>query len=302
MLQSYKYSIIICMSLLMLFNSSCDDPENTYNPDSSNLFMQQFDNIPYAGDDSYYGFWGVENNKFKFIGQFQMLINNEVTSSSFDISTSDAETLDTVELWLYKGDQSNLSQPEGVKLLRGNFNINGCLMTAYADDILPTDLASATGSFEVATPSDGLDTNERVGVWFAHNIETDTPTASLELPELNDSWTYYSRVQFSNSFRLNLGDFRTPDGPDDSNEYCVSGYQPLFPGEDFFQNMPPDYNEENGLDYSVISVSIRPTFYPDLDEFRWDVLQEAFYAEDKSHVAINLRYRPNGLGKILLTR
>lgn len=92
----------------------------------------------------------------------------------------------------------------------------------------PHDMATVTGSFMLATPTNGPDTQETSGVWFSN-------PAALTLPPVPTGWIYAAWVAYD-GIRLPVGAFTTPTAIDSTAQYSGprSGFET--PGEDFLTN------------------------------------------------------------------
>ena len=151
-----------------------------------------------------------------------------------------------------QGDTDNLTS--GIILLSGPLVANSSRLS------FPVNFTEATGTYILATPSNGPDTNENSGIWFLQLPEP--PTAGLNLPNLPNGWVYEGWV-FHNDIPITTGRFSDPDGPDDFDGYSASTDYPPFPGEDFLQNPPAGVTFPidlgDGTSRAVISVE------PDID-------------------------------------
>lgn len=148
------------------------------------------------------------------------------------------------------------SDPSGVSVLAG------ALEDGVAELSFPVSFADASGSYILATPTDGAESNERSGIWFL-DPSGDGPSASLDLPDLSDAnWTYEGWVVHG-GMPISTGRFDHPSMADDAAPYSGDGDGPPFPGEDFLQNAPDGVefptDLADGSSKAVISVE------PDID-------------------------------------
>jgi len=112
-----------------------------------------------------------------------------------------------------------------------------------------------SGTYILATPTDGLDNNELSGIWFPQL--PGPPTAGLSLPNLDDGWIYEGWV-VNGGNPLTSGRFSGTEGIDLFDGYSSTEPGPPFPGEDYLVNpsarliFPIDLSDGESL--AVISV------------------------------------------------
>ncbi|AWB28251.1 anti-sigma factor domain-containing protein [Halococcoides cellulosivorans] len=151
-------------------------------------------------------------------------------------------------------DEDPSPDPSGVVVLAGS------LSDGTADLSFPVSFEDASGSYILATPTNGGDSNERSGIWF---LDPSGPSASLDLPDLSGAnWTYEGWVVHG-GMPLSTGRFDHPAMADDAAPYSGDQDGPPFPGEDFLQNAPSEMafptDLADGSSKAVISVE------PDID-------------------------------------
>jgi hypothetical protein len=118
----------------------------------------------------------------------------------------------------------------------------------------PVDITSANGTYVLATPTDGNNTNEQSGLWFMQW----PPAAGLELPTLPEGWIY-SGWAINSNVTVPTGNFTSSEGVDNFSGYSSIIEQPYgFPGEDFLVNPPNGLtfplNLSDGASQAMISV------------------------------------------------
>jgi hypothetical protein len=103
-----------------------------------------------------------------------------------------------------------------------------------------TDFATAAGSFILATPTNGLGTDENQGIWFTDP----SGAASLTLPTLGEGWIYHAHFYYEHSH--SIGTFSTTNVEDSDGRGPEGGPQPGFnaPGSDFLASAPDLANGE----------------------------------------------------------
>jgi hypothetical protein len=121
------------------------------------------------------------------------------------------------------------TDPSGIVLLAGSVVDNS------ADLAFPIDLSTVNGTYILATPTDGAETNELSGIWFLQL--PGPPTAGLSLPDLETGWVYEGWVVNAGT-PLTSGRFTSPEDFDLFDGYSSTEPGPPFPGEDYLVNAP----------------------------------------------------------------
>lgn len=96
----------------------------------------------------------------------------------------------------------------------------------------PYDITGSTGSYIIATPTNGPSTQETSGAWFA-------APASLSLPTLPDGWLYAAWLKHDQTW-LPMGAFSTVASADDRAQFSGPRVGYDTPGEDFLTNARPN--------------------------------------------------------------
>jgi hypothetical protein len=142
-----------------------------------------------------------------------------------DRDLSDADTIvSTIE----PGNDTD-TEPSGIVLLTGSVD------KSAADLSFPLDLSEANGTYILATPTNGSDTDELSGIWFLQLPEP--PGVGLVLPELPAGWIYEGWV-VNEGIPITSGRFTMADAADLFNGYSSTEPSPPFPGEDYLENAP----------------------------------------------------------------
>jgi hypothetical protein len=180
-----------------------------------------FSNLPELAAGHYEG-WAIFGDEKVSTGTFDAT-ESHTAQLDRDLSLADKIVV-TIE-----PDDDPSPKPSGVVVFAG------AIEDGTADLSFPVDLSSASGSYILATPTDGKGTNEKSGVWF---LKGDPPKASLSLPELPGGWTYEGWV-VHDGIPISTGRFDDPTAADDSMAYAGSkNSPPPFPGADLLTNAP----------------------------------------------------------------
>ncbi|NNE30135.1 MAG: hypothetical protein HKN16_10895, partial [Saprospiraceae bacterium] len=143
-----------------------------------------------------------------------------------------------------------------VHILAGNITGSTANLSISHPDALGNDFSSATGTYILATPTDGADNNENSGIWFL-DPSSGSPQAGLDLPTLPEGWAYEGWAVIDGT-PVSTGTFLTPSGADDAAPFSGTMSGPPFPGEDFVSNAPGGLAFPTDLAGGVAVISIEP--------------------------------------------
>ncbi|MEE9173886.1 MAG: hypothetical protein V3U30_02795, partial [Thermoplasmata archaeon] len=152
--------------------------------------------------------------------------------------------------------------PAAVKPLVGDLNAEKT--SASLAPNLGVSLTGIGGQYILATPSDGMATNENSGVWFLDRSGA-SPVAGLTLPDLSGTDWVYEGWAVIGGVPVTTGKFDMPDGADASAPYSGTEATPPFPGEDFLVNAPAGVTFPTDLGGQTIVISIEPRDAADTD-------------------------------------
>ncbi len=131
----------------------------------------------------------------------------------------------------------------------------GATLTVDHPAALGTDFSDAAGTFLLATPTDGNNTNELSGIWF---LEVPGPNPSLVLPQLPPGWVYEGWAVID-GVPVTSGTFLQATGFDDFDGFSGDQGGPPFPGEDYLKNAPPGLTFPTDLTGATVVVSVEPS-------------------------------------------
>lgn len=207
------------------------------------------------GSDYNYTGWLLVNNNFHAIGSFTVNEQGQLSGNSFpsieNLTNNASKFLLTIEQ-----SQQNPNTPSNVKILAGSFTDNSATLSVGDASALGTDFSSATGSYILATPTNGSSNNEKSGVWFLDNT-SNPPVAGLSLPTLPSGWKYEGWVVINNT-PVTTGKFTSTTGADLSAPFSGDMSGPAFPGEDFITDAPSELTFPVDLDGAKVVISVEP--------------------------------------------
>lgn len=204
-------------------------------------------NLPQLQQGTYEG-WAIYGSEKVSTGTFS--VEDDLT---FTVEDRDLRRADKIVVTIEPEDDPS-PKPSGVVVLAGSVEDGRASLS------FPADFGDASGSYILATPTNGGMSDETSGIWFLD--PEGGPSASLDLPDLPDGWVYEGWIATADRV-FTTGRFASPDGPDDFDRYSGMGQAPPFPGEDFLDNAPGrvlfPLELANGYKTAVITVE------PDLD-------------------------------------
>jgi hypothetical protein len=121
-------------------------------------------------------------------------------------------------------------------------------------DAVGTDFSNASGSFILATPTNGEGTDENLGIWFTNPAGLPTLVLPLFGEKVGIGWIYQAYV-FHGGHAIEIGTFNSTDVEDSDGRGAEAGPMPGFnaPGSDFLQSQ---HNLSDGS--TVAFVVIQP--------------------------------------------
>jgi hypothetical protein len=202
--------------------------------------------------------------------------------------------------------------PSMTKVLAGPLVNGRAELSIAAKEAIGTDFGTATGTFILATPTDGMMNNERSGVWFlvpppmVMGMPQGMPRPSLELAPLPEGWTYEGWAVVDGT-PLTTGKFVMAMGADRAAPFSASSAPaPPFPGEDFLVNAPEGVMFPRDLRNQRIVITVEPE--PDDSPMPYPLTPLAARVPENAmdHTSLPLMNassdRPRGLAEIVETR
>ena len=147
--------------------------------------------------------------------------------------------------------------PASSHYLGGNISRGSAELTVSPAAALGDDFSGASGTYILATPTNGDGNNENSGIWFL-NLSTGSPTVGLTLPALPDGWEYEGWTVIDGT-PVSTGRFVSAGQADFGALFSGAESSPPFPGEDFLQNSPDGLVFPTDLAGDVAVISIEPS-------------------------------------------
>ncbi len=209
------------------------------------------------GGDAHYEGWAIIDGVPATTGKFVVAGGTAVhlDGSPLECFTTDRlETATTIVITIEPaGDADDI--PSDTHIVAGDIVDGTAVLTVDHPAALGTDFSEAAGTFVLATPTDGGDTNELSGIWF---LELPGPVASLDLPALPIGWTYEGWAVID-GVPVTSGTFLAVDDFDAFDGYSGDQGGPAFPGEDYLVNAPAGVVFPTDLSGATVVVSVEPS-------------------------------------------
>ena len=232
---------------------------------SSSTLVLDFSGLNRLANGFHYEGWAIIDGSPVSTGKFNVdadgnlieLNGKAIVNAEFDVGR-DLNDAMAIALTIEPPGDTN-STPSGVKYLVGDVS----RQSAAAADLsvshsaaLGNDFTGAAGSFILATPTNGADTDETSGIWYI-DLSSGGPTPGLQLPPLPPSFEYEGWVIIDGT-PVSTGKFRDVAAADSGNPF--SGPEPgkPFPGEDFLRNAPDGLTFPTDIRGRTAAISIEP--------------------------------------------
>ncbi len=242
----------LLFALVILSVYSCKDDDN-----QQGTFELNINGLEDLGADFRYEGWLIVDGAPVTSGLFDVDANGNMSTNSFTVNQEDLDKATTFVLTI-EPSPDNDPAPSDVHILAGDFNGNNANLTVGHGAALGDDFTSSTGSYILATPTDGMNNNERSGVWFLDPAAG--PGAALNLPALPAGWDYEGWAVIDGT-PVTTGKFRDLAASDDAAPFSGPMAGPPFPGEDFLENAPSGLTFPTDLSEGTIVISVEP--FPD---------------------------------------
>lgn len=231
--------------------ASCDKAEDIITEGDLDLNVSGLRSL---GADHMYSAWIIVDGQPVRAGNFTANNDGDLSETEFDVNDDQLNQATGFLITIEQKGSTN-DTPSETHILAGDFIQNTAALTLSHSNALGIDLATAQGKFLLATPTDGVNTNERSGVWFHNPGGT---AAALTLPNLPAGWMYEGWALIDGK-AVSTGKFRSATGADQSNQYSGAQVAPPFPGEDFLTDAPAGLTFPTDLSGQEIVVTIEPT-------------------------------------------
>ena len=258
--------------LFMLFFSAfiffgCSDDETpTQNPPPSTSTLQlNISGLEDLGSSAVYEGWiivptlsksmGVVEDTPVSTGTFTVNSSGTLSQTEFEIDATNLSNATTFVLTIEPNPDEDPA-PSAVHILAGDFSGNSSTVSVGHPAALGNNFTTATGTYILATPTDGAMTNENSGIWFL-DLSSGSPMQGLFLPTLPAGWKYEGWTVI-NGMPVTTGTFTSTTSVDDADPFSSTMPGPPFPGEDFLVNAPMGLTFPTDISGGTAVISIEP--------------------------------------------
>lgn len=253
-----KLFFLSAFLIAAMFFVGCDKDDDTLTTKSLTLNISGLEDL---GDDYAYEGWLIVDGSAVSAGIFHVGTNGDLSRTTFKLNASDVDNASAYILTIEPSPDSD-PNPSSVHILAGDFSGNSATISVDHSSAIDTDFTSSTGSYILATPTDGGSmTDEKSGVWWLD--PAGGPGAGLSLSSLPTGWKYEGWVVI-NGTPVSTGTFSNALGSDDSAPFSGTTAGPMFPGEDFLMNAPSGLAFPTDLSGATVVISVEPS--PDNSE------------------------------------
>ncbi|PHS64918.1 MAG: hypothetical protein COB12_07465 [Flavobacterium sp.] len=250
MIKKILFSLLIVSVLTVSCNSDDD------NPTTANLTLN-ISGLDELGSDFVFEGWIIVDGSPVSTGTFTSVDFPQTFSVDQTQLNNSTKFVLTIEPAV-----DNDPAPSATKYLVGDFNGTSADLTTGVIG----DFSNISGKYILATPTNGMSTNENSGIWFLDLPNgTPPPLTGLTLPELPDGWKYEGWAVID-GVPVTTGKFTNVNATDEFDGF--SGPDPLgspngedgfFPGEDFLVNAPDGVTFPTDLAGKTAVISIEPS-------------------------------------------
>ena len=274
--------------------AACDDDPMEAAPETLELSFSGLD--PLVNGYHYEG-WAIIDGAALTTGKFNVDANgglvtttgSAITGGTFDtgIDLTDATAIViTIEP---PGDTDAV--PASTHIVAGPVSGASAALSVGDGMALGDDFTGASGSYILATPTNGDNTDENSGIWFL-SLATGSPAEGLDLPMLPAGWAYEGWAVIGGT-PVTTGRFTATDAVDLSDPFSGAEAGPPFPGEDFLVNAPMGLSFPTDLAGATAVISIEPEPDDSSAPFTLKPLVSMIAADATDHVTYSI---PTNLG------
>ena len=254
---SKKIMLQIFTLVLIVFIAGCsEDNTPTSTSGQNGTLTLNISGLGDLGTAALYEGWIIVGGNPVSTGTFSVNSNGMLSQTSFTVSSSDLSNATKFVLTIEPVPDPS-PNPSGVKILAGTFSGNNASLTIGDSSAIANDFMSSTGTYLLATPTNGQNSNELSGVWYvdlnggAHQ--------GLQLPILPPQWKYEGWVVVpGHNGALSTGKFSDPNATDEAAPYSGTMPGPPFPGEDLIMNAPSGYSFPTNLQGGRLVITVEP--------------------------------------------
>ncbi len=252
-----QLSKFFLFSLLIIVLSSCgNDDESTVEPSTMANIELNINGLEDLGSSYAYEGWIIVDGAAVSTGVFTVNGEGELSTNSFEVNNADLDKATAFVLTIEPSPDADPA-PSDVHILAGDFDNGAGTLTVGHAAALGDNFTAASGSYILATPTDGgSDTNETSGVWWLDPATG--PGPGLTLPTLPAGWVYEGWAVVDGT-PISTGRFTDLSAADDFDGFSGTAGGPPYPGEDLLTNAPSGLTFPVDLSGKTVVISVEPS-------------------------------------------
>jgi hypothetical protein len=257
--------IMLSLSMFLFWSCSNDDTPTQNQPPSTSSITLNINGLEDLGSTAKYEGWIIvptlskTNNTAEDMpvstGTFTVSSSGTLNQTEFNVDAMDLSNATAFVLTIEPNPDPD-PNPSATHILAGNFNGATANLSISHPAALGDDFSSSSGTFILATPTDGAMTNENSGLWFL-DLSSGSPAQGLFLPTLPSGWKYEGWAVI-NGTPVTTGKFTSTTQVDESDPYSSTQPGPPFPGEDFLINAPSGLTFPTDISGGKAVITIEP--------------------------------------------
>ena len=241
---------LLSIMTLVLFFASCK--KNNNSNQKLNLNITGLEDL---GANFRYEGWLLVGGSPVSTGTFSVNAGGTLSATSFDVDKNTLANATDFVVTIEPFPDANPA-PTATHILSGSFSGGTANISVGDAKSLGNNFTSAAGKYVLATPSNGMPSNEKSGIWFI-DLAGGSPAVGLTLPTLPAGWKYEGWAVIGTT-PVTTGKFTTVTGADNAAPYYSGTMVPLFPGEDFLINAPAGLTFPTDLSGGKAVITIEP--------------------------------------------
>ena len=248
-----KKVFLLTLGACLIFLNACKDDDDVIA--TTGDLITDISGLADLGSDYVYEGWLIVDGSPVSTGIFTVDGSGTLSKTTFEVDLTDLDNAAKYVLTIEPSVDSDPS-PSKVHILGGDFSNESASLSVGHGAALGTDFTSATGAYILATPTNGMNTDENSGVWWLD--PAGGPGAGLDLPTLPEGWLYEGWAVID-GVPVSTGTFTSVSGVDASDIYSGSADGPPFPGEDFLMGAPAGVTFPTDLAGKTVVISVEPS-------------------------------------------